>query len=47
MLNKRCLALVHDLDETAVLTNTSETFESRMDNIMYGLDDNQSINFLF
>ena len=46
MLNQWCLALVLDLVETAVFSNMSETFESRMDKTMYHLDDNQSINFL-
>ena len=40
-------ALVLDLDETVVFSYSSETFESREDKIMYGLNDNQSINFLF
>ena len=39
--------LVLDLDETVVFSKTSETFKSRKDKIMYGLDDNQSINFYF
>ena len=47
MLNNRCLDLVLDLDETVVFSNTSETFEIHTDKIMYGLDDNLSINFLF
>ena len=47
MHNKRCLALVLDLDETVVYSNTSETFECCMDKIMYGLDGNQSTIFLF
>ena len=36
-----------DLDETVVFSYSSETFGSRKDKIMYGLNDNQSINFLF
>ena len=39
-LNKRCLALMLDLDKTVVFSNTLETFESHVDKIMYGLDDN-------
>ncbi|XBI75656.1 hypothetical protein VPH35_069009 [Triticum aestivum] len=39
MLNKRCLALVLDLDETVVFSNTAETFERRLDKIMSGLED--------
>ena len=41
MLNKRCLALVLDLDETVVFSNTVEMFERRLDKIMSGLDDSE------
>ncbi|KAI4973788.1 hypothetical protein ZWY2020_041569 [Hordeum vulgare] len=41
MLNKRCLALVLDLDETVVFSNTAETFESRLDRIMSGLENSE------
>ena len=33
------------LDEPVVFSNTSETFDCRMDKILYGLDDNLSISF--
>ena len=36
-----------DLDETVVYSNTSETFDCRMDKILYGLDDNLSISFFY
>ena len=39
--------LVLVLDETVVFYNRLETFEIRVDNIMYGLDDKLSVNFLF
>ena len=40
-------ALMLDHDETVVFSNISETFEIHTDKILYGLDDNLSINFLF
>uniref|UniRef100_M8CJX2 protein-serine/threonine phosphatase n=1 Tax=Aegilops tauschii TaxID=37682 RepID=M8CJX2_AEGTA len=41
MLNNRCLALVLDLDETVVFSNTAEMFQSRLDKIMSGLEDSE------